>query len=109
MTKKTINIPFLGYKTHAVIYGDLKKGTPTILLHGGPGGCSEKYEVLSQIGEYNPIIFYDQFGSGYSKVPSDNKDILNENTYIDELENLISYLNIKEYILLGHSWGGMLA
>ena len=109
MRKRTINIPFLGYKTHAVIYGDLAKGTPIILLHGGPGGCSEKYEVLSKIGEYNPIIFYDQFGSGYSKVPNDNKDILDINTYVHELENLISYLKIKEYILLGHSWGGMLA
>ena len=110
MKGKIINIPFLQYKTHAVIYGDIKKNTPIILLHGGPGGCSEKYESLSRLADHNiPIIFYDQFGCGYSKISNYSNDLFTVDTYMDELENLISYLKIEKYYLLGHSWGGMLA
>ncbi len=111
MKKKIINIPFLNYKTHTIIYGDYLKKTPLIILHGGPGGCVERYESLIEL--YNrydvPIIMYDQLGSAYSKVPHGHFELYNFDTFISELESLISYLKIKDYYLLGHSWGGMLA
>ncbi len=108
---KVVNIPFLNYKTHAYIYGDYLKKIPIIILHGGPGGCVEKYESLTELYKrYDvPIVMYDQLGSGYSKVPPNHTELWNFDTFMDELDNLISYLKIKEYILLGHSWGGMLA
>ncbi len=108
---KIINIPFLTYKTHSYIYGDYLKKTPIIILHGGPGGCVEKYESLIELYKrYDiPLIMYDQLGSGYSKVPNNHLELWNFDTFMDELDNLISYLKIKDYILLGHSWGGMLA
>lgn len=107
--KRIYNIPFLTFKTHAVVYGDINEGTPIILLHGGPGGCSEKYESLIRIAKFNPIIFYDQLGSGYSKVEKGHFELWNFDTFIYELEILIKYFHLKKYILLGHSWGGMLA
>lgn len=107
---KIINIPFIGYKTHCYVYGDILNNTPIIVLHGGPGGCVEKYEVLTLLADKGiPVIMYDQLGCGYSRIPKGNFELMNFKTYEDELLNLISFLKLKEYILLGHSWGGMLA
>lgn len=110
MKKKMINIPFKGFKTHVSIYGDITKNIPIILLHGGPGGTCEKYESLTHLADQGiPMILYDQLGSGYSKVPKNHFELYNFDTFEDEIDNLVMHLNIKEYILLGHSWGGMLA
>lgn len=110
MNRKIINIPFKGYKTHTVIYGDVTKNTPIIFLHGGPGGCIEKYEPFVELAMMGiPCIFYDQLGCGYSRVPKSHLELWTMETFEDELENIISYLGLKHYIVLGHSWGGMLA
>ena len=107
---RIVNVPYLGYKTHCIIYGDLKKGTPLILMHGGPGGCIEKYEALTLLADKGiPCIFYDQLGCGYSKLPKGHFELYNYKTYMDELENLIKYFGLKKFNILGHSWGGMLA
>ena len=108
--KKIVNVPYLGYKTHCIIYGDLSKGIPLILMHGGPGGAIERYEALSELEKRGiPCIFYDQLGCGYSRVPKGHLELWTYKTYIDELENLIKYFGLKRFNLLGHSWGGMLA
>lgn len=110
LNKKVYNIPYLGYKTHCFVYGDLSKGTPVIVLHGGPGGCVERYEPLIELANKGiPLIFYDQLGCGYSRVPKGHLELWTYKTFMDELENVISYFNLKKFIILGHSWGGMLA
>ena len=110
MKSKMVNIPYLGYKTHCIVYGDISKGTPLILMHGGPGGCIERYESLTKLADLGiPLIMYDQLGSGYSRVPKGHLELWNYNTFMDELENIIKYFNLKQYSILGHSWGGMLA
>jgi len=110
MNRKLINIPYLSFSTHCIVYGDITKGTPIIVLHGGPGGCVERYEPLTElVKEGIPLIFYDQLGCGYSKVPKGNDALWTFETYLNELENVIKYFNLQKYIILGHSWGGMLA
>lgn len=107
---KTYNIPFLNYKTHCDVYGDLKHNIPLIILHGGPGGCSQRYEPFIDLeNDGFAVILYDQLGSGYSKVSGEHYDLWKTETFMDELENLLNFFNIKEYYLMGHSWGGMLA
>ncbi len=110
MKKRVFHIPYLGFHTRAYTLGDLSKGTPLIILHGGPGGCVERYEVLEQLSEQGiPLIFYDQLGAGYSRVPKGNEHLWTFKTYIKELENVIAYFGLKKFSILGHSWGGMLA
>lgn len=110
MKAKVIRIPFKGYFTRAYTFGDFSKKTPLIILHGGPGGCSERYEPLQRLLDLGiPLIFYDQLGCGYSKVPKDANIDFNYKLYLDEFENLVSYLKLSKYYILGHSWGGMLA
>jgi len=87
---------------------------PLLVVNGGPG-CSHKY--LSTIKKMacfgRKIIFYDQVGSGASDRPSyktapwlwDNLDTY----YSEEIDALLTHLNIAEFHLLGHSWGGIVA
>ena len=49
MKKKVYKIPYLGYHTRAYVLGDISKGVPLIILHGGPGGCIERYEPLEKL------------------------------------------------------------
>ena len=110
MTKKVYKIPFKNYYTRAYTFGDVFNGTPLIVLHGGPGGCVERYEPLEKLCEFGiPLIFYDQLGCGYSKVGKNHKITWNFPLFLDELENLIKFFGLKKYNILGHSWGGMLA
>ena len=110
MNKKVHRIPYLGYYTRAYVLGDLNKGIPLIILHGGPGGCVERYEPLEKLADFGiPLIFYDQLGCGYSRVPKNHKIDWNFQVFLDEFENLIKYFKLEKYNVLGHSWGGMLA
>jgi len=110
MDRKVYHIPYLGYHTRAYVFGDLSKGTPLILLHGGPGGCIERYEPLEKLADFGiPLIYYDQLGCGYSKVPKNHGISWNFSVFLDEFDNLINYFKLKKYNVLGHSWGGMLA
>ena len=110
MKRQVHKIPYLNYHTRAYVLGDLSKSVPIIILHGGPGGCVERYEPLEKLADYGvPLIFYDQLGCGYSKVPKNHKISWNFRIFLDEFDNLVKYFKLKKYIILGHSWGGMLA
>ena len=110
MNKIVYKIPYLGYHTRAYVFGDVSTGVPLIIMHGGPGGCIERYEPLEKLAEYGiPLIFYDQLGCGYSKVPKNHKISWNFRIFLDELANLVKFFKLEKYSLLGHSWGGMLA
>lgn len=110
MNKKVYRIPYLGYYTRAYTFGDIFNATPLIIMHGGPGGCVERYEPLEKLVELGiPLIFYDQLGCGYSKVPKNHNIDWNFQIFLDEFDNLIKYFGLKKYNVLGHSWGGMLA
>lgn len=108
--KKVIEgyMPFKEYKTY---YRIVKGGdsTPIVLLHGGPGSTHNYFELLDDIADTGrDVIMYDQLGCGNSYVEN-RPDLWNADTWMDELEALREHLNLKEVILLGQSWGGMLA
>ncbi len=83
-----------------------------LLLHGGPGGTHEYFEAFDS---YLPAAgveyyYYDQLGSGFSDVPTDPSLWVLER-FVDEVEQVRSALGLsaKDFVLLGHSWGGILA
>jgi proline iminopeptidase len=88
-----------------------------ITVHGGPGETNESFE---RFGEFlNPIGIevtrYDQLGSFYSDQPDfeNNPDLakkyLNIDYFVSELEEIRSQLGYEKFILVGNSWGGMIA
>lgn len=87
------------------------KPYPVIYLHGGPGGCitrqiRDELQPLSAIG-YD-IYLYDQIGSGRSE----RLESIGEYTAIrhkNDLAEIIDSIGAEHVILIGHSWGAMLA
>ncbi|MEY4828436.1 MAG: hypothetical protein RLZZ562_232 [Planctomycetota bacterium] len=83
-----------------------------LLLHGGPGATHEYFEgfdsFLPAAGvEY---IYYDQLGSAYSDQP-DDAALWNIPRFVDEVEQVRVALGLgpDNFVLLGQSWGGILA
>jgi len=99
------------YKTYYQIYGEITENSiPLIILHGGPGGNLYTYEPLTKLSEYGtPVILYNQHGSGESSIINKVDSLYTIETFEDELDSLLTKLNVKSCHLLGHSWGGMLA
>jgi proline iminopeptidase len=82
--------------------------TPLLLLHGGPGGRSCGFAVLSDLAADRRVIRYDQLGSGQSDRPTD-LNLWRTARFVDELHALRTALGLREVHILGHSWGGTLA
>lgn len=84
------------------------KGTPVIVLHGGPGYTSHYLEPLAALGNDRPVVLYDQLGSGRSDRPADTT-LFQADRYVRELDSLRRALKLDQVHLYGHSWGAMLA
>jgi proline iminopeptidase len=83
-----------------------------LLLHGGPGASDELYEPFDvwfpRAGiEY---YYYDQLGSYRSDQP-DDPSLWTLERFVDEVEQVRQALGLdsSNFVLLGQSWGGMLA
>ena len=88
-----------------------KPDLKVLLLHGGPGA---KYEYFESADSYFPnaeveYYYYDQLGSGNSDSPEDER-LWDPERFVDEVEQVRIALGLdaSNFVLLGHSWGGML-
>ena len=100
-----INVP--GGPVWYKISGD-GKGLPLLTLHGGPGSTSCNYSLLEPLGNQRPIIRYDQLGSGRSGRP-DDLSLWEVDRFVEALDIIRQELQLKQFHLLGHSWGAALA
>lgn len=93
-----------GIKTNYQTFGE---GKPFLILHGWGSNIERWVEVAEKISEKGfKVIVPDLPGFGKSDtlpVP------WNTNKYIDWLEKFVKELNLGEFYLLGHSFGGALA
>lgn len=83
-----------------------------LLLHGGPGAT---HEYLEAFDSYLPAAgveyyHYDQLGSTRSDQP-DDVSLWDLDRFVDEVEQVRTALSLDadNFVLLGHSWGGILA
>ncbi len=104
-----------GYVNHGefrtwyrTVAGPKAEGTPLLLLHGGPGSTHNYFELLDPLGEDRPVISYDQLGCGNSYLDG-RPELWRMETWLAELEAVREALGLTEVVLLGQSWGGMLA
>jgi proline iminopeptidase len=84
--------------------------TRVLLLHGGPGADHCYFECFEDFLPQNGIEFYyyDQLDSTNSDKPNDPK-LWTVERYRDEVEAVRQGLGLDQFVLYGHSWGGMLA
>lgn len=81
-----------------------------LLLHGGPG---IPHDYLQCFADFLPqagieMYFYDQLGVGLSDQPDDTK-LWTIQRYLEEVEQVRAALGLDQFVLYGHSWGGLLA
>ncbi len=103
--------PFGEWQTWYRVTGDLHSGkTPLVVVHGGPG-CTHDYVLaLATLAETGrPVVHYDQLGGGRSThLPERGADFWTVQLFLDELENLLTFLRINyRYFLRGQTGGGM--
>lgn len=107
-----------GVKMVPVVGGKYKVWTKKIgsgpvkvlLLHGGPGFTHEYLEAMESFLPQAGIemYYYDQLGCGNSDQP-DDPALWTLPRYLEEVEEVRLGLGLDNFVLYGHSWGGVLA
>jgi proline iminopeptidase len=88
-----------------------RRGTPLVLLSGGPGFDSDYFwfgPAFHELGRTRWVLSYDQRGTGRS-APVGAADTVTIADMVADLEGLRIALGVPQLDLLGHSWGGYLA
>ncbi|HIJ66415.1 MAG TPA: alpha/beta fold hydrolase [Candidatus Hydrogenedentes bacterium] len=83
-------------------------GMPLVLLHGGPGAthhCFHPY--FSHAADFAKVVYYDQRGCGLSEYKEGEGYSIDQ--AVDDLDKLRKALGIDKWVVLGHSYGGLLA
>lgn len=105
-----------GVQLHSEAFGHPDSAI-IIVLHGGPGWDYRNLMNCKSLANHNyRVVFYDQIGSGLSQRFNEkfytNKGMGVMDMLFDELHGVINHYKThpnQDIILLGHSWGGMLA
>jgi pimeloyl-ACP methyl ester carboxylesterase len=88
-------------------YIDKGSGAPIVLLHGW-GGSSKSLEQLAEhlvLGGYRTINV-DLPGFGQSEMPT---SVIGMEEYVDLVYDLITRLELRKPVIIGHSFGGKIA
>jgi len=105
----------LGFEGQRVNVGDAElyvevegEGMPMVLLHGGPGGTHHYFHPhFSNAADFARVIYYDQRGCGLSDYePGEGYTIQQA---ANDLENLRQALGVEQWVVVGYSYGGLLA
>ena len=87
-----------------IFYQEYGKGTPVIFIHGWPLNHEMWEYQLLEISKHNiRCIAYDRRGFGKSDRPWQGYDY---DTLADDLNELITQLNLSKVVLVGFSMGG---
>jgi proline iminopeptidase len=79
-----------------------------VLLHGGPGGDHTSYKpTFSDLSDRMQLVYIDHRGQGRSARGYRSSYTLDNN--VEDLEALRQYLGLEQIIVIGGSYGGMVA
>jgi non-heme chloroperoxidase len=85
-------------------YEDHGSGNPVVLIHGYPlSGASWEKQVSALLSAGHRVITYDRRGFGRSSQPASG---YNYDTFAEDLQKLLSHLNLRDFALVGFSMGG---
>ena len=89
------------YKLH---YLDEGEGEVLLFLHGNPTWSFYYRNLIQNFQGRYRCVAPDHIGCGFSDKPQDYDYTLS--THIDNLENLVDFLGLKNITLVVHDWGG---
>src|SRR5438105_1433249 len=85
-------------------YEDHGSGDPVVLIHGYPlSGASWEKQTAVLLAEGHRVITYDRRGFGKSSQPTTG---YNYDTFAEDLHQLITQLELRDFALVGFSMGG---
>src|SRR5436189_4440724 len=85
-------------------YEDHGSGKPVVLIHGWPlSGASWEKQTAALLNAGYRVITYDRRGFGKSSQPSTGYDY---DTFAEDLNKLITKLDLRDCALAGFSMGG---
>jgi proline iminopeptidase len=110
--------PIVPYREHRLPVGDghtlyieecgNPRGTPALIVHGGPGGgCNPTMRRFHDPDRYRMVLF-DQRGCGRS-TPNASIDSNTTQHLVEDIERIRLELDIDRWQLFGGSWGSTLA
>lgn len=105
-------VPFHGHETWYRVVGDGEDSgrLPLLCLHGGPGAGWHHLESYEALAEGRRVVFYDQLGCGNSVVAEPHDPgMWTTELYVEEVDVIREALQLERVVVLGQSWGGMLA
>src|SRR6516162_4449036 len=86
-----------------IYYEDHGAGPPVVLIHGYPlSGRAWDKQVPVLLGAGCRVITYDRRGFGKSSQPTTGYDY---DTFAADLHALMSYLDLRDAVIVGHSMG----
>lgn len=97
--------------THLPATAELQQPYPIVYLHGGPGGAITTRvmaELATLTQEGFGLYFYDQLGSGRSNRLADVSGYTVQR-HVADLHAIVEQLQAEKVILIGQSWGAILA
>src|SRR5579872_1948689 len=85
-------------------YEDHGSGQPVVLIHGYPlSGASWEKQTAALLGAGYRVITYDRRGFGKSSQPTTG---YNYDTFAEDLQQLTTLLELRDFSLVGFSMGG---
>jgi proline iminopeptidase len=93
-----------------VYYRDFGAGTPILVLGGGPGDASDRYLSLCDgLAKSQRCILVDQRGTGKSMPAVLDPSTVSIALTLEDFEAVRKSLGLKQWAVLGFSYGGYLA
>jgi proline iminopeptidase len=120
-----IDVHYWRYESSSSTSSHRSGGVPIIVIHGGPGFPHNYMLPLKQQAcRGRPVYFYDQAGCGKSIInaslsssSSPSSSVANEYPWLltteyyslEELPALIEHWDLRDYHIIGNSWGTVLS
>jgi len=105
--------PFTGkrcdLKGLSLHYLDEGRGQPVVMVHGNPSWSFYYRNLVLALRDHYRCVVPDHIGCGLSEKPGDDRYDYTLSRRVDDLEQLLEHLQIREDItLVVHDWGGMI-
>jgi len=107
--KVAVRDEWLGTGSERLYTREAGRGLAVIVIHGGPDFDHEYLlPELDGIAESCRLVYYDQRGRGRSYSGQTAGDV-SIDTEMEDIDRIRKHLGIDRVVLLGHSWGALIA
>lgn len=105
--------PFAGHRLEldglSMHYVDEGAGPPVLMVHGNATWSISYRQLVLGLRDRYRCIAPDLIGMGRSDVPGDDRYEYTLERRADDLDRLVTALDLNDITLVGHDWGGMVA